>query len=211
MSSKTSSNTTEISFGLTGRVCIVTGGAPGIGEACIRRFARENAKVVIADIDDVRGSALASELGGLFDHCDVGDKAQVDALLSQTIAAHGRIDVLVNNAGIFKAADFLDISEDDFDAVLRINLKGSFLVGQAVARAMSKAEVREGIGGSPSRGCIINMRSVNAAAPRHHRHRTRSQSRADQRRSESKNHEPHADETPRPAVRDCGHRGLSRQ
>ena len=167
MSSKTTSNATEISFGLTGRVCIVTGGAQGIGEACIRRFARENARVVIADIDDVRGAALASELGGLFDHCDVGDKAQVDALLSQTIAAHGRIDVLVNNAGIFKAADFLDISEDDFDAVLRINLKGSFLVGQAVARAMSKAEVREGIGGSPSRGCIINMSSVNAAAPQH--------------------------------------------
>ena len=90
MSSKTSSNATEISFRLTGRVCIVTGGAQGIGEACIRRFARENARVVIADIDDVRGAALASELGGLFDHCDVGDKAQVDALLSQTIAAHGR-------------------------------------------------------------------------------------------------------------------------
>ena len=75
MSSKTSSNATEISFGLTGRVCIVTGGAEGIGEACIRRFAREYAEVVIADIDDVRGSALASELGGLFVHCDVGDKA----------------------------------------------------------------------------------------------------------------------------------------
>ena len=81
------------------------------------------------------------------------------------VAAHGRIDVLVNNADIFKAADFLDISDDDFNAVLRINLKGSFLVGQAVARAMSKAEVREGIGGSPSRGSIINMSSVNAAAP----------------------------------------------
>ena len=75
MSSKTSSNATEISFGLTGRVFIVTGGAEGIGEACIRRFAREYAEVVIADIDDVRGSALASELGGLFVHCDVGDKA----------------------------------------------------------------------------------------------------------------------------------------
>ena len=120
---------------------------------------------MIADIDGVRGAALAAELGCLYVYCDVDDKAQVDALLSQTIAAHGRIDVLVNNAGIFKAADFLDISEDDFDAVLRINLKGSFLVGQAVARAMSKAEVREGIGGSPSRGCIINMSSVNAAAP----------------------------------------------
>jgi NAD(P)-dependent dehydrogenase (short-subunit alcohol dehydrogenase family) len=162
MTTKPSSNGTEINFGLAGRVCIVTGGAQGIGEACIRRFSRENGKVVIADIDDVRGAALAAELGGLYVHCDVGDKAQVDALVEQTIAAHGCIDVLVNNAGIFKAADFLDVSEADFDAVLRINLKGSFLVGQAVAREMVKAEARPGTGGSESRGSIINMSSVNA-------------------------------------------------
>ena len=162
MTNTTSSNAANISFGLAGRVCVVTGGAQGIGEACCRRFARENAKVVIADIDDVRGSALASELGGLFVHCDVGDKTQVDALVAQTMAAHGRIDVLVNNAGIFKAADFLDVSEADFDAVLRINLKGSFLVGQAVARVMASADARTGISGSTLRGSIINMSSVNA-------------------------------------------------
>ena len=131
--------TSIISFGLSGRVCIVTGGAQGIGEACIRRFAREGAQVVIADIDDARGAALAAELGGVYAHCDVGDKAQVDALVAQTLAAHGRIDVLVNNAGIFRAADFLEMSEVDFDAVLRVNLKGSFLMGQAVAREMAKA------------------------------------------------------------------------
>ena len=162
MTNTAPSNAANISFGLAGRVCIVTGGAQGIGEACIRRFARENAHVVIADIDDVRGSALASELGGLFVHCDVGDKTQVDALVAQTVAAHGRIDVLVNNAGIFKAADFLDVSEADFDAVLRVNLKGSFLVGQAVARVMAKADARTGISGSALRGSIINMSSVNA-------------------------------------------------
>ncbi|MES2360390.1 MAG: SDR family oxidoreductase [Pseudomonadota bacterium] len=148
MNTKTSST---IAFGLAGRVCIVTGGAQGIGEACVRRFAREKAKVVIADINDTRGAALAAGVGGLFVHCDVGDKAQVDALVTQTMAAHGRIDVLVNNAGIFKAADFLDISEADFDAVLRINLKGAFLVGQAVAREMAAA----------GKGSIINMSSVN--------------------------------------------------
>lgn len=140
-----------ISFGLAGRVCIVTGGAQGIGEACCRRFAREGAQVVIADVDEARGQALAAELNALFVRCDVGDTSQVDALVAQTLAAHGRIDVLVNNAGIFKAADFLEITEEDFDAVLRVNLKGAFLVAQAVAREMAKA----------GRGSIINMSSVN--------------------------------------------------
>lgn len=152
MSTLSSEKSSAISFGLAGRVCIVTGGAQGIGEACIRRFARENAKVVIADIDDVRGAALASELAGLYVRCDVGDKAQVDALVARTLAAYGRIDVLVNNAGIFRAADFLEVSEADFDAVLRVNLKGSFLMGQAVAREMAKA----------GKGSIVNMSSVNA-------------------------------------------------
>ena len=141
----------QISLGLQGRVAIVTGAAQGIGAACARRFAREGAPVVLADVDDARGQALASELGGFYQHCDVGDKAQVDALVAATLARHGRIDVLVNNAGIFKAADFLEVSEADFDAVLRVNLKGSFLVGQAVAREMARV----------GRGSIVNMSSVN--------------------------------------------------
>ncbi len=154
MSTSTSSQASpnpEISFGLRGRVCIVTGGSQGIGEACVRRFVRDGAKAVIADVDDARGQALAAELGALYVHCDVGDKAQVDALVAQAMAAHGRIDVLVNNAGIFRAAEFLDVTEADFDAVLRVNIKGSFLAGQAVAREMARA-------GS---GNIINMSSVN--------------------------------------------------
>jgi len=141
----------QVSFGLQGRVCIVTGGAQGIGEACVRRFAREGALVVITDVDDARGQKLAQELGALYVHCDVGDKPEVDALVAQTMAAHGRIDVLVNNAGIFKASEFLDVTEADFDAVLRVNLKGSFLVGQAVAREMARVR----------RGNIVNMSSVN--------------------------------------------------
>ena len=151
MNTPISAPASTISFGLAGRVCIITGGAQGIGEACARRFAREAAHVVIVDIDNARGAALAQELGGLYVHCDVGDKAQVDALVAQTVAAHGRIDVLVNNAGIFKAADFLDVTEAEFDAVLRVNLKGSFLMGQAVAGEMAKA----------GRGAIVNMSSVN--------------------------------------------------
>ncbi len=131
---------------------MVTGGAKGIGEACARRFAREQAKVVIADVDGLRGKALAQELGALYVHCDVGDKSQVDALVQTVLQVHGRMDVLVNSAGIFRMADFLEMTEDDFDSVLRVNLKGSFLVGQAVARAMAAA------GG----GAIVNMSSVNA-------------------------------------------------
>jgi NAD(P)-dependent dehydrogenase (short-subunit alcohol dehydrogenase family) len=149
--SSTSSGS-PVSFGLRDRVCIVTGAAQGIGAACARRFAREGAKVVVSDIDDAHGQAVAQEIGGAYVHCDVGDRAQVDVLVAKAMGSHGRIDVLVNNAGIFRASEFLDITEADFDAVLRINLKGSFLVGQAVAREMAKA----------GRGAIVNMSSVNA-------------------------------------------------
>ena len=139
------------SFGLGGKVAIVTGAAQGIGAACAQRFAREGAHVVIADVDDTRGTALATELGASYVHCDVGDKAQVDAAVQHTLGLHGRIDVLVNNAGIFRAADFLDVTEEDFDAVLRVNLKGAFLMGQAVAREMAKVKS----------GVVVNMSSVN--------------------------------------------------
>ncbi|TNF61506.1 MAG: SDR family oxidoreductase [Burkholderiales bacterium] len=140
-----------VDFGHQGRVVLITGGSQGIGAACARRFAREQARVVITDVADAPGQALAGQLGALYLHCDVGHKADVDAAVAATLERHGRIDVLVNNAGIFKAADFLDVTEDDFDAVLRVNLKGSFLMGQAAARAMVTT------GG----GSIVNMSSVN--------------------------------------------------
>ncbi len=127
----------------------------------MRRFAAEGAHTVIVDVDDARGQALAAELGALYVRCDVGDKAQVDAFVTQVLAAHGRIDVLVNNAGIFRAADFLDVTEADFDAVLRVNLKGSFLVGQAVARAMAANAGGGGAGSDRTGGAIVNMSSVN--------------------------------------------------
>ena len=76
-----------VQFGLSGQTVIITGGAQGIGEACARRFAREGCQVVLADVDDTRGKALSTELGALFVHCDVGDKAQVDALVASTMAA----------------------------------------------------------------------------------------------------------------------------
>lgn len=145
-------NKNSISFGLSGRVCIVTGGAQGIGAACAQRFASEQAHVIVSDVNDEEGEKCASRLGATYVHCDVGDKRQVEALVAGVMQKFGRIDVLVNNAGIFKVADFLDIEEHDFDAVLRVNIKGAFLMGQAVAREMARQ-------GS---GSIINMSSVNS-------------------------------------------------
>ncbi len=136
------------------KVALVTGGADGIGKAIAKRFKAEGAKVVIADTDDTKGQALAKEIGGdaLFVHCDVGDKASVDAAVKAAVDEFGSLDICVSNAGIIHSADFLDIEEDDFDRVIRVNLKGVFLTGQAAARQMAK----QGKGGA-----IVNMSSVN--------------------------------------------------
>ena len=149
---------TTISYGLAGRVIIITGAAQGIGQACARRLAQDGAAVALWDVADAAGQALAQELqaagtAALYCHCDVALAADVHAALLATQAALGQVQGLVNNAGIFKAADFLDITEADWDAVLDVNLKGSFLVGQAVARQM----VKNGA------GAVVNMSSVNGS------------------------------------------------
>jgi glucose 1-dehydrogenase len=146
---------------LDNKVAIVTGGARGIGLATARRFLEDGARVVIGDLDEDAGSEAIDALGELgavrFVHCDVGDRLSVRNLVAATIDAFGEIDVLVNNAGIVHGAAFLELSEEDFDRVLRVNLKGAFLAAQAVARRMIK---RVEAGGAP--GAIVNMSSINA-------------------------------------------------
>lgn len=139
---------------LAGRVAIVTGAARGIGLACAQRLAAEGARVVLCDVDAEGGAQAAALIAGAsFVTTDVSRKPDVDALVAGVLEDAGRIDVLVNNAGITHACDFLDVAEEDFDRVLRVNLKSMFLCGQAVARTM----VARGV-----RGAIVNMSSVNA-------------------------------------------------
>ena len=148
--------TAAVHFHLENQVAIVTGASQGIGAACAERLSQDGAAVALWDVDDARGAALANSLTergrrAIYQHCNVASKAEVDAALAATLASFGRVDALINNAGIFKAANFLDITEADWDAVIDVNLKGAFLVGQAVARAMV----------STGGGAIVNMSSVN--------------------------------------------------
>ena len=140
---------------LQDKVCVITGAAQGIGEACARRFAAEGAKVVIGDINGEGVEAVAasiSEAGGqcLGLECDVSDKSQVDALIAAAVDAHGRLDVALANAAVLHMSDILDTEEADFDRILAVNLKGFFLTNQAAARQM----VAQGS------GSIINMSSI---------------------------------------------------
>lgn len=138
---------------LNNKVAIVTGATQGIGLACAQRLIAEGAQVMLVDIKP-EGAEAAAALGAQarFFAADVSQKADVDAMVAATLAAFGRIDILINNAGVTHAANFLDVCEEDFDRVLRINLKSMFLCGQAVAREMVRQHS----------GCIINMSSVNA-------------------------------------------------
>ncbi len=150
------------------RVAIITGGAAGIGHASARRFARKGAKVVIADIDQAAGKDACEEIvsnGGqaIFVGCDVGERLDIHNLIAATLEAYDRIDVLVNCAGVFGSGDFLSLDESDFDKVMRVNLKGTFLAGQAVARQMIQQIEREGrVTESGRTYSIINMSSVSA-------------------------------------------------
>lgn len=152
------------------RVAIVTGGANGIGLACSRRFARSGMAVVIADIDETAGQAAEDELRrqgaqALFIHCDVGERLHLRNMLAAALDSFRRVDVLVNNAAIVHEADFLDLEEEDFDRVLRINLRSAFIASQIVARQMIKQAETDALSmapGSARNYSIINMSSINA-------------------------------------------------
>jgi acetoin reductase-like protein len=137
---------------LQNKVAIVTGGAQGIGEAIVRAFAAEGARVVIADVAQDKAGALAQDIGNnaLAVRLDVRDPASIDATVKAAVERFGGIDILVNNAAVFDMQPLLEATEASFDRQFAINVKGLFFTLQAVAKQM----VEQGRGGK-----IINMSS----------------------------------------------------
>lgn len=143
---------------LKDKVAIITGATKGIGEACAYVFAREGAKVVVTGRTVELGEKVVKQVeaeGGeaLFVKTDVSNKASVDAMVAATVERFGTVDIVVNNAGVNHSADFFDITEEDWDWVMSVDLKGTFLVSQAAARVMVEH-------GHP--GWIVNVSSVMA-------------------------------------------------
>ena len=144
---------------LEGKVALITGGAAGIGKATAERFAEERAKVIICDVSEDLGQATAEGLGVSFYKVDVTDRTAVQEWVDDVAESYGRIDVLVNNAGVLRDATLVKVkdgvlvkqmSEADFDLVIAVNLKGVFNCTQAVAPYM----IRQG------GGVILNATSI---------------------------------------------------
>lgn len=143
---------------LSNRVALVTGGGGGIGKAVALRFAREGARVVVIDIVAEAARAVADEIeaaGGaaLAVTCDVTQRNQVEALVGQVLDAYGQIDILCNNAGITRDARLVKMTEDEFDSVVDVNLKGVFNLTQAVAPHM----IERGYGRVISTSSIVGL------------------------------------------------------
>jgi NAD(P)-dependent dehydrogenase (short-subunit alcohol dehydrogenase family) len=119
---------------LDGKVAVVTGGCSGIGLATVQRFAEEGAQVVVADLDDVRGKEVVDGIAGLFVHCDVTDKDQVEAMFAKAHETYGSIDIAFNNAGISPPEDdsILDTDLDAWQKVQQVNLTSVYLCCKAV-------------------------------------------------------------------------------
>lgn len=129
---------------LAGKVALVTGGASGIGAACAERLSQEGATVVVGDLKIDSGDASALQL-------DVADSASVQSVVDEILRRHGRLDCLVNSAGVARTLPFLDTPEDEFDRILAVNLRGTFITCQLAAKAMLRS------GG----GSIVNIGSVS--------------------------------------------------
>lgn len=147
---------------LEGKVAAVTGGDQGIGRAIVERLAQEGADVALcyrsnkAGADEVAAEVRASGRRAAVIQCDVGKVAEGQRFIADAVSALGRVDILVNNAGLERGADFWDVTEQDYDTVLNVNLKGPFFVTQAFVKHRMQAK---------SGGKVINISSVHEELP----------------------------------------------
>ena len=144
---------------LEGKVAIVTGGAAGFGEGIVRLYVREGARVVIADLDEARGRALADELGDAarFCRCDVSSRADVEALVRACVDAYGAPDIVVNNAGTtHDNQPMLNVDEQTFDRMFAVNVKSIYHMAHAVVPLMRERR----------KGVILNVGSTAGIRPR---------------------------------------------
>ncbi|HSV38146.1 MAG TPA: glucose 1-dehydrogenase [Nocardioidaceae bacterium] len=142
-----------------GRVAVVTGAAQGIGAGTAKRFADEGAAVAILDLDESKAAETAASLGAtkaVGVGCNVGDAAAVNAAVGRVVEELGRLDILVNNAGITRDNLLFKMTEDDWDLVMNVHLKGAFLMSQAAQKVMTEQKY----------GKILNLSSVSALGNR---------------------------------------------
>jgi NAD(P)-dependent dehydrogenase (short-subunit alcohol dehydrogenase family) len=139
--------------GLRDKGILITGGTSGIGLATARRFQQEGARVFVCGIDATELQTVTEELTAPGTVADVSQERDVTRLVNESAASLGRIDVLINNAGIAKRARFIDLTPQEWDETIAVNLRGMFLVAQGVVREM----LADGQGGA-----IVNMASTNA-------------------------------------------------
>ncbi|GAA2824416.1 glucose 1-dehydrogenase [Nonomuraea rubra] len=135
---------------LDGKVALITGGARGMGAAHVRLFLEEGARVVFGDVLDEEGKALAEETGATYLRHDVTSPGEWERAVGTTVEVYGKLDVLVNNAGILKFRRISEMSLDDFDRVISVNLKGTWLGVKSVIEPMKAA----------GRGSIVNISSI---------------------------------------------------
>ncbi|XVE88393.1 hypothetical protein DITRI_Ditri19aG0066500 [Diplodiscus trichospermus] len=142
---------------LEGKVAVITGGASGIGASTARLFHENGAKVVISDIQDSLGLALADKLGenASYIHCDVSNEDDINNLVDTTISKHGKLDIMYNNAGVFDRplSSILETTKSDLDLVVRVNLVGALLGAKHAARVMIPQR----------KGCILFTASATTA------------------------------------------------
>lgn len=141
---------------IAGQVAVVTGAAGGIGLATAQRLGREGATVIAVDIDASRLSDAwpdAPSTGVELHTCDISKSAEIDQLISEVASEHGAIGILINSAGVYRDGAALDATESDFDLMYSVNVKGTFLMSQAVARTMVAAS---------SGGSVVNIASIAA-------------------------------------------------